>query len=125
MADRIKVEVFGRVGEPVQGASSCGCGGDCGCGGGGSCGCGGHEEVTMEELFVDFLEIISTTSLHAVVDAEFIDFDSKAFNENMEVINAMKAGYRLPITSINGQLMFHGGIDSGMIVGKLLEMTEV
>lgn len=106
--ERIKIEVFGITGEGVS--SGCACGGNCGC--------GGHDfdDITMDEMFVDFLKYLQDTDLKDQVEADFIDIYTEEIKENLDVVYAIRGGYQLPITAINGKLLFQGGLDPELIV---------
>lgn len=101
MPKSIKVEVFGIKNQT--------CGGGCSCNGGCS------PSKTMGDMYNEFLKYLSKSKIRNRIDITFKDI----LMDNMEgyesVIQAMEQGYVLPLTAINGEIMFYGGISNRMI----------
>lgn len=109
MEEKIKVIVFG-----IKDQST---GGDCNCSGG----CGPVK--TMGEAYEEFVNYLYNTKLRNHIDIEFIDILMDNMDEHDSVLDAMNKGYGLPLTTINGNIKFYGGISNKMIFNSLRKLV--
>jgi hypothetical protein len=107
MSVKIKVDIYGVKEQPVASGGCCSGGCDCG------------PSQTMGELFDEFVNYVNNSNLKDRIDLHFVDIFSPEFNQNATVMEAMQQGYSLPLTTINGTLMFYGGISNQMIFEQI------
>lgn len=101
MSEKIKVEVFGIKDQSSNGGCNC------------SGGCGSNK--TMGEQYQEFLYFLSTTKLRDRIDISFVDILMDDMNKYDSILDAMNQGYTLPLTAINDEIKFYGGISHKMI----------
>ena len=109
MTDKIKVEVFGIKDQPA--GAGCSCGGSCG------------PTKTMKEMYDEFVEYLSKTEINDKVEINFTDILLDSKDEITLVTNAMKLGYKLPLTSLNGKMRFYGGISNELMVREITKLA--
>ena len=105
---KIKVEVFGVKSQAAGGA--CSCSGECG------------PAVTMGDMYTEFETFMKSSSVKDQVELSFIDVFFDDLDEFRYVIDAMNKGFGLPLTAVNGELKFFGGI-SGQMVEEIIQKT--
>lgn len=108
MSNKTKIEVFGVRNQAAGGGCSC------------SGGCG--PTVTMGEMYEEFETFMKSSELKDQVEVNFIDVFYDDLDEYKYIIDAMNKGFGLPLTSVNGELRFFGGI-SGTMVMDLLQQS--
>lgn len=113
MKSKIVIEVFGIKNESAGG-------GDCGpgCCGPGSCG----PAPTMGEMFQDFVNFIEKSEVKDKVTLRFIDVMEDNLDEYESVKKVLAQGYGLPLTVINGNARFYGGLSIEMIHEEIKKM---
>lgn len=109
MVEKIKVKVFGIKDQSTGGA--CNCSGGCG------------PTKTMGETYEEFVNFLNNTRLRNRIDIEFIDILMDNMDEYESVLDAMNKGYGLPLTTINGNIKFYGGISNKMIFNSLSKLA--
>jgi hypothetical protein len=105
MAEQIKVEVFGIRNQACKGG--CNCNGSCG------------PNKTMGELYEEFIKFLSKSNIRKRIDINFVDILMDDMDGNTSVIDALDQGYDLPLTAINGEIKFYGGIANKMIYSAI------
>jgi disulfide oxidoreductase YuzD len=108
MSEKIKVEIYGIK---DQSSGGCSCSGGCG------------PTKTMGELYKDFLSFLSKTRLKDRIDIRFIDILMDDMDKYQTVLNAMEKGYGLPLTTINDEIKFYGGINNKMIYDGIRKLA--
>ena len=103
--NKIKVEVFGVKTQAAGGGCSC----DGGCG----------PTVTMGEMYSEFETSLKNSPVSDQIDVKFIDVFFDDLDEYKYVIDAMNKGFALPLTSVNGELKFYGGMSGQMIIDMI------
>lgn len=109
MAELIKVEVFGIKNQSC--GSACSCSGGCG------------PSKTMEEMYQEFIQFLSRTSIKKRIDIKFVDILMDDMEGYDSVVSAMDQGYALPLTAINGEIKFYGGIANKMIYNAIRKLA--
>lgn len=112
MPEKIIVRVFGIKEQSSVGNSDCGCSGGC---------CGPSK--SMGKMYDEFVNFLSRSNLRQRIDIEFIDVLMEDMDRYEYVIDAMKQGLGLPLTSINEKVKFYGGISNKMIYDALRKMA--
>lgn len=107
MNNKIKIEVFGVKNQTAGGGCSC------------SGGCG--PTITMGEMYKDFEEYMMRTSMKDQIEVSFIDVFYDDLDEYRYVIDAMNKGLGLPLTSVNGELKFYGGMSGQMVMDYIMQ----
>lgn len=102
MGSKFKVEVFGVRNQAAGGG--CNCSGGC------------APSITMGEMYRDFEEQLRKSEICDLVESTFIDVFYDDLDEYKYVIDAMNKGFGLPLTSVNGELKFFGGLSGEMVV---------
>ncbi len=102
MKSKIKVEVFGVKNQAAGGGCSC------------SGGCG--PTVTMGEMYSEFESFMKDSSVNEEIELKFIDVFYDDLDDYKYIIDAMNKGFGLPLTSVNGELKFFGGISGPMVL---------
>lgn len=102
MNNKYKIEVFGIRNQATGGGCSC------------SGGCG--PTITMGELYHEVEASLKTSPVKDQIDMKFIDVFHDELDEYKYVIEAMNKGFGLPLTSVNGELKFFGGMSAEMIL---------
>lgn len=105
MSEKIKVEIFGIKDQPLS----------CGCGCGESCG----PTKTMGLAYEEFVDFLKNSNIKDNVETQFIDVLMDNLNDHESVIKAMQSGFTLPLTAIDGELKFYGGISNEMIYDEI------
>lgn len=77
-----------------------------------ACGCG--PQLTIKEMFEDFEAKIKDQDFSDHVDLTFIKADNLVDYDY--VTKAIKSGYKLPMTAINGRVRFHNGLPALQIM---------
>lgn len=108
MNNKIKVQVFGVKSQAAGGA--CDCSGGCG------------PSLTMGEMYSEFETYMKSSQVSDKVEMNFVDVFFDEMDEYKFVIDAMNKGFALPLTAVNGELKFYGGI-SGQMVEDLVQKT--
>jgi hypothetical protein len=101
MSEQVKVIVFGIKDQAV----SCGCCCNGGCG----------PAKTMGDIYKDFTRFLSGSRMRNRIDIQFVDVIMDDMGKYEYVLDALNQGLTLPLTSINGDVKFYGGIDSDLI----------
>lgn len=110
MIKKIKVEVFGIKNQAA--GSGCSCSGGCG------------PTETMGEMYDTFVDFMSKSTLKDNLDIKFIDVFMDDFVDNYQyVIDAMNKGLGLPLTAVNGDLKFYGGLAGEMMFDQLKDLA--
>jgi|LSQX01.3.fsa_nt_gb hypothetical protein len=109
MSERVIVEVFGIKDQST--ACGCNCSGGCG------------PTKTMGELYKDFIYFLSRTKLRDRIDISFVDILMDDMDNYQSVLDAMEQGYTLPLTAINGDIKFYGGISNKMIYDSIRKLA--
>jgi hypothetical protein len=112
MSERIIVEVFGIKDQPSGGNSDCGCSGGC---------CGLSK--TMGKMYDEFVSFLSRSNLRQRIDIKFVDVLMDDMDKYEYAMDGMNHGYALPLTAINGEVKFYGGISHKMIYDALRKMA--
>jgi len=113
MLGKIIVEVFGIKDQTSGGSSSgCSCGGGC---------CGPTK--TMGKMYDEFVSFLSRSNIRQRIDIEFIDVLMDDMDRYDYAMDGMNQGYELPLTAINGEVKFYGGISHKMIYDTLRKMA--
>lgn len=102
MINKIRVEVFGVRDQAAGGG--CSCSGDCG------------PTKTMGDLYREVESHLKNSTVNNQIDMTFIDVFHDELDEYKYVIDAMNKGFGLPLTAVNGELKFFGGMSGEMIV---------
>lgn len=106
MTKKIKVEVFGIRNQAAGGGCSC------------SGGCG--PTITMGEMYDTFVDYMSKSSLKENLEIKFIDVFMEDLVDNYKyIIDAMNRGFGLPLTAVNGNLKFYGGLAGEMMFDQI------
>lgn len=103
MSGEIAIDVFGIRNQAV----GCNCGGK-------SC-----SPKTMDEMYHEFYAFMTKTMNINQFKIRFIDILMDDMNDYGYVIDAMNQGYCLPLTAINGEIKFYGGMSNRMIINSL------
>lgn len=105
--ENVKIEVYGGINSG---------------GGGCACGCSGctpsDAKAEYEAMKQEVLDKFGNTGL----SLEFIDTDNTDLTVFPEVEKVIKAGYSFPITVINGNPKFAGGISAESVIGIVMEI---
>ncbi|MDW2800164.1 hypothetical protein RZO55_21565 [Clostridium boliviensis] len=105
MPDKITIDVFGIRNQSV------------GCNGG-SC-----SSKTMGEMYDEFNYYLTKNINPKQFKTQFIDILMDNMEDYDYVIDAMNQGYRLPLTAINRELKFYGGISNRMIADSIRRLN--
>lgn len=106
MSKKIKVEVFGVKNQAA--GSGCSCSGGC------------EPTVTMGEMYDTFVDYISKSSLKDSLEIKFIDvFVEDIVDDYKYIIDALNKGFGLPLTAVNGELKFYGGLIGEVVFDQL------
>ncbi|MHB8130532.1 MAG: hypothetical protein ACYDEX_16195 [Mobilitalea sp.] len=108
MSEEITIDVFGIRNQAV----GCNCNGK-------SC-----SSKTMDEMYHEFYTYLTKTMNTKQLKIQFIDILMDDMDVYSYVIDAMNQGYGLPLTAINGEIKFYGGISNKMIVNSLRELNR-
>lgn len=111
MSEKIIVQVFGIKDQSSGGSSDCGCSGGC---------CGPSK--TMGRMYDEFVHFLSRSRIRQYITTQFIDVLMDDMDIYKYVVDAMSQGYELPLTAINGEVKFYGGMSSNMIYNALRKM---
>jgi hypothetical protein len=112
MSEKIVVEVFGIKDQSSGGSSDCGCAGGC---------CGPSK--TMGKMYDEFVSFLSRSNLRQRIDIKFVDVLMDDMDRYDYAMEGMSHGYALPLTAINGNVKFYGGISHKMIYDALRKMA--
>jgi hypothetical protein len=113
MSEKIIVEVFGIKDQAINDNSSgCSCQGGC---------CGPTK--TMGQTYEEFKFLLSRSKIRQRIDVRFIDILREDMDSYGYAMEAMDKGYNLPLTAINGQIKFYGGLSNRMIYNTLRRMA--
>lgn len=107
MNRKIEIEVFGVKNQPSAGGCSC------------SGGCG--PTITMGEMYKDFEFYMMNTHIKDQVEMRFIDVYFDDLDDYRYVIDAINKGLGLPLTAVNGELKFFGGISGQMMMELIMQ----
>ncbi len=107
---RVEIEVYG-IWDEVPATSSCGCGG-------GDCGCGAPAS-TMGDMFEDLRKSLDASDIKDQCSLRFIDVMKDSGPQIDEVRGLVEKGYTLPLTALNGQWSFFGGISVELFSRKI------
>ena len=108
MSGEIAIDVFGIRNQAV----GCGCSGK-------SC-----STKTMDEMYREFYTYMTKTMNTNQFKIRFIDILMDDMDDYHYVIDAMNQGYGLPLTAINGEIKFYGGISNRMIANSLRRLNQ-
>lgn len=105
MLEKIMIEVFGI--KEQQSGGGCNCSGGCG------------PTKTMGQMYDEFVHFLANSKIRDQIDIHFIDILMDDMDRYPHVLDAMNQEYSLPLTVINGEIKFYGGISNKMIYNAL------
>lgn len=73
----------------------------------------------MDEMYSEFYTFMAKTMNTNQFKIQFIDILMDDMDDYGYVIDAMNQGFGLPLTAINGEIKFFGGISNRMIANSL------
>ncbi len=112
MVKKAKVEVFGI---PEQNAGSGAC--SCSCGG---CGC---PSIRTDELYGKMEVFINGSDVKDITELSFIDIENNDLEQYGNVKKAIDIGYPLPLTRLNGELVFYGDIKGAALYNEIKKLN--
>lgn len=115
MSSKIVIEVFGIRDQSAGGG---GCGGGCSCSGG----CG--PAPTMGEMYQDLVEFMEKSEVKDEVTLQFVDVLADNLDEHVAVKKALDTGIGLPLTAINGEPRFYGGLSTWQVFSEIKEILQ-
>jgi hypothetical protein len=107
----VQIEVYG-IWDEAPAASSCGCGG------GGCC----APSQTMGEMFDSLRTSLDASDIKEQCSLRFIDIIKDTDPEVNRVRQLVETGYALPLTALNGNWAFYGGMSNVMFERKIREL---
>ncbi|MGC6174009.1 hypothetical protein [Lacrimispora sp. 38-1] len=108
MSGEITIDVFGIRNQAV----GCNCNGK-------SC-----SSKTMDEMYREFHTFLTKNMYTNQFKIQFIDILMDDMEDYGYVIDAMNQGYSLPLTAINGEIKFYGGISNRMTANLLRKLSR-
>jgi len=109
----VEIEVYG-IWDEDPAASSCGCGG-------GGCGCATPAQ-TMGEMFESLRTSLDASDIKDRCSLRFIDILKDSDAQVNQVRQLIETGYKLPLTALNGNWSFYGGMSSDLFLTKIREI---
>lgn len=90
------------------------------------CNCNGRNcsSKTMDEMYNEFYTYLTKTMNTNQFKIQFIDILMDNMDDYNYVIDALNKGYSLPLTAINGEIKFYGGISNRMIAHSLRRFNQ-
>ena len=107
----VEIEVYG-IWDQAPAASSCGCG-DGGC---------ATPVQTMGEMFDSLRTSLDASDLKEQCSLRFIDIIKDSDAQVNQVRQLIETGYKLPLTALNGNWSFYGGMSSDLFLTKIREI---
>ena len=115
MSSKIVIEVFGIRDQSAGGG---GCGGGCSCSGG----CG--PAPTMGEMYQDLVGFMEKSEVKDEIALRFIDVLEANMDEHEAVKKVLDSGIGLPLTVINGEPRFYGGLSTWQVFSEVKKILQ-
>ncbi len=116
MSSKIAIQIFGVRDESIA-ESECGSAGCSSCSG-----CGAS--LTMGAMYQDLVEIMEMSDIKDRITLQFIDVIEDNLDGYESVKKLLDTDIALPVTAINGEPRFYGGLSVPMICEAVTEMDS-
>ncbi len=111
MDKKAKVEIFG-IPEQNAGSGACNC----------SCGSYGCTAIRTDVLYRELEDFINNSDVKDITELSFIDIENNDLEQYGNVKKAVDIGYPLPLTRLNGELVFYGDITGAALYNEIKKL---
>ncbi|MDD3519633.1 MAG: hypothetical protein PHU65_00165 [Actinomycetota bacterium] len=104
------------LGIPEQNAGSGGC----------NCSCGGYgcASIRTDELYKELEDFINGSDVKDLTELNFIDIEKADLEKYGNVKKAIDIGYPLPLTLINGEIVFFGDVTGAVLYNEIKKLNK-